>query len=396
MIITLKKLIQNIFIFYYSISLNFRSSKKQKKGSILIPADFPGGLGDDAMIKSFVKLSKKNNHYILVFSKKNIINTNKKYLIYDSLISHPHYTAWKLSHFKNVYIFGADIMDGAVNKLRTYKLLKIIQALSLYKINVSILSFSLNDKPIPLIVNEYVKSNYIQYFLREPISFKRAIEIYKINPILTADIAFLLEPSNSCKLNKFIRIINQNKKIGRKIIGLNLHYHFEKYSNNKNIIDLMFKNILSIIENNTNLFFVLIPHDYRGNKNDLTLLKKLSQEVTSDNSLLIDKKISSAEVKYLCGKLDGVLSGRMHLLIAALGMGVPVIGIDYQKKFAGLMSHFNLGSKLILNMDDFNYQNKINKRFNHWINYLPHYKLLIKKNMNNVFRLSKIFMKEVK
>jgi polysaccharide pyruvyl transferase WcaK-like protein len=47
-------------------------------------------------------------------------------------------------------------------------------------------------------------------------------------------------------------------------------------------------------------------------------------------------------MKYVAGEMDAVLTGRMHLAIAALGCGVPVACITYQGKFEGLFEHFDL------------------------------------------------------
>jgi colanic acid/amylovoran biosynthesis protein len=51
---------------------------------------------------------------------------------------------------------------------------------------------------------------------------------------------------------------------------------------------------------------------------------------------------SAAELKQLAAKLDGVVTGRMHLAIAALGSGVPVATFAYQDKFEGLLMLFGL------------------------------------------------------
>jgi len=42
-----------------------------------------------------------------------------------------------------------------------------------------------------------------------------------------------------------------------------------------------------------------------------------------------------------------VITGRMHLAIAALGMGTPVICLTYQDKFDGLMEYFGSEHYLI-------------------------------------------------
>jgi polysaccharide pyruvyl transferase WcaK-like protein len=53
------------------------------------------------------------------------------------------------------------------------------------------------------------------------------------------------------------------------------------------------------------------------------------------------------QVKRLAGKVDFVITGRMHVAIAALGMGTPAICLTFQGKFAGLLEYFSLEKYLI-------------------------------------------------
>jgi polysaccharide pyruvyl transferase WcaK-like protein len=62
-------------------------------------------------------------------------------------------------------------------------------------------------------------------------------------------------------------------------------------------------------------------------------------------------------MKAISGVCDLVLSGRMHLAIASLGQGVPVICLTYQDKFEGLMEYFDLtgntfSPQAVLDSDD--------------------------------------------
>ena len=44
--------------------------------------------------------------------------------------------------------------------------------------------------------------------------------------------------------------------------------------------------------------------------------------------------------------VDLVLTGRMHLAIAALGMGTPPLCVAYMDKFEGLFHLFDIASRL--------------------------------------------------
>jgi polysaccharide pyruvyl transferase WcaK-like protein len=67
--------------------------------------------------------------------------------------------------------------------------------------------------------------------------------------------------------------------------------------------------------------------------------------------MIIPTPCKPAEIKAMVAGLDFVLSGKMHLAIAALGQGVPVACIAYQDKFEGLFQHFELDGLTIQPQD---------------------------------------------
>ena len=66
-----------------------------------------------------------------------------------------------------------------------------------------------------------------------------------------------------------------------------------------------------------------------------------------DRVEVLSPPFSAWDVKGLCAHLDGVLTGRMHLAIAALGTGTPPLSVAYRGKFEGLMRHIGLDGGLI-------------------------------------------------
>lgn len=59
------------------------------------------------------------------------------------------------------------------------------------------------------------------------------------------------------------------------------------------------------------------------------------------------------QLKAICSLIDGLISSRMHLAIAALGQGKSVMAASYQGKFEGLFQHFRLPDTYLLNPDVF-------------------------------------------
>ena len=58
--------------------------------------------------------------------------------------------------------------------------------------------------------------------------------------------------------------------------------------------------------------------------------------------------LNAPTLKATTAALDCLLVARMHLAIAALGMGVPIAAVTYQGKFEGLFDHFHLPHELML------------------------------------------------
>jgi polysaccharide pyruvyl transferase WcaK-like protein len=100
---------------------------------------------------------------------------------------------------------------------------------------------------------------------------------------------------------------------------------------------------------------VLVPHDFRPHASDPSMLADIYSQLPEDargRVLLAQGPYAAADVKQLCVHFDFVLTGRMHLMIAALGRDVPVLAMEYQGKFAGALAHFGLGQEQLMEPAD--------------------------------------------
>ena len=95
--------------------------------------------------------------------------------------------------------------------------------------------------------------------------------------------------------------------------------------------------------------FVLISHDVRSAHNDHALCMRISERIGSrDTTLLVSPDATPAEIKGILADCDGLLTGRMHCGIAALGAGTPAAFLDYQGKVEGLLQLFGLETAIEL------------------------------------------------
>ncbi len=76
---------------------------------------------------------------------------------------------------------------------------------------------------------------------------------------------------------------------------------------------------------------------------DIRLLQSLEHELNRYGTRMVRSILLTdpAKIKRIVGLLALVVTGRMHLAIASLGMGTPVLCVAYQDKFEGLFQHFD-------------------------------------------------------
>jgi len=96
--------------------------------------------------------------------------------------------------------------------------------------------------------------------------------------------------------------------------------------------------------------WLLLAHDFRGKGADAHCLQGIAERVgpsLAGRVLYPTNRFTAAQLKGIAATADGVVTGRMHLAIAALGSGVPVACLTYQDKFQGLLQHFRLPNWLM-------------------------------------------------
>jgi len=346
-----------LFVFY--------SFKKRQKMSIICPPASEGSLGDEAIINSITTELKNKGHYVamLQFVNKNEYTHIKTV---DKRVLLPNYFSsggWKeriklikiFSSFKNFFLLGTDMLDGNYADWYTLGLLKLTHQAAFSGLNVRVVGFSLNEIQDPKSItalNNLPKN--VKLYVRDPVSLKRAQSVLtKQKLVLTADMAFRLNPVvENDSVKEYMKRILSYKENAFTIIGININPQlFLKTKDLENLI-ISFTDAISKTFNylNSNVAFVLIPHDFRKTNNDLLLLQniydKLSEKI-KNQTILIKHKVLASEIKYIIAYTDFVLTARMHVAIAALGQKIPIACVVYQGKFEGLCKHFDIKNNTI-------------------------------------------------
>lgn len=309
------------------------------KRALICPTTTPGSIGDEAMVQALTKklVDRGFTVDLLVISQEedwSSIDGIENKIDLPRFSQYLHYIP-QLNQYTHFYLIGADCLDGYYDVLTAQWLLWITYCASLVCDNVTIVGFSFNKTP-----NNSFKKPFSALDLpnvrinnRDPLSFERFRKYSNTKNYLTADVAFMLEP------------IDAPTKI-HNVFGLNISPHSLVDKSLDDIVSHFTYEINKILDLNKSQHILLLPHDFRGEKSDAVILEEIIKKVKSPRvSIAHYNKHPAREIKGLTKQLDYVISGRMHLAIAALGCGTPAICVTYQDKFEGLFQHFGLSSK---------------------------------------------------
>lgn len=364
----------------------------------VLPADAPGGVGDDAMVGGVIQGLSESSPIrvpsIVVPSK-----FDSKVEFGEGAGKLASYGQWRsprsevldMANGGAFYVLGADILDGHYSYIDAVKRIRMAKYASDRGLDARIIGFSLNARPHPSVVDEFNRlEGRVPLYLRDPISLSRAKQFIKGDLRLSADVAFLLPNRPSTYTSKVAEFAESERLKGRKVIGLNMHELFAK-SSGQEVVRKLNRAFANIIENSPDCSFVLIPHDFRSFIDDRVPLREIYSylpESVRANVFLVDTPIRASEIKQICSSLDGVFTGRMHLAIAALGMGVPIFGIVYQGKFEGLLEHFELDEDCVMDPVSASDPSALLDRFKGWILRLDELKMIVERRFGHVRALS--------
>ena len=220
---------------------------------------------------------------------------------------------------------------------------------------MTVLGFSFNDNP-----NRHLRpvfdglSPSISINVRDETSLRRFQAFSTAPARLVADAAFMLEPDASTESVKSAQDwAAQRRAAGDVVLGFNLHPMLIKGATKQHVHQLVTIAVSALegLAEKRSVSLLLIPHDYRGATGDsmcLTPIHQALEQKLGERLMLLFGRHTAAELKAVAGATDGVVTGRMHLAIATLGMGRPVAALTYQDKFQGLLVHFQLPQRFLL------------------------------------------------
>lgn len=256
------------------------------------------------------------------------------------------------NRYDSYVALGADIVDGRFGPRIPALMLIAADLAARAGVPSSILGCSFGEEPARELKAVFRRMDpRVRLNIRDPISLRRVQAFAPVKPRLVADAAFALQPGQPDAAAA--AWIAQQRAAGRKVVGVNAHAMLVR-NPDAAWVEAMAASLaqaLGEVAARHDVSWMLLPHDYREHFGDLACLTRLDQLLQERGDVpawLLRGVHSAADLKALVGRLDGVITGRMHLAIAALGMGVPALGLTYHDKFEGLFSHFELPSSFLL------------------------------------------------
>ena len=362
--IILKNLIDvDLALFLQRSKSRFTSLEKELKRFLIIPGDPvspSSSMGDIAMLAGLMqalKLQHPGATFTLLGSDAQIIKIPEvgEVKVVPAWQGRKGTIAFAqlLKQHTALFGIGADVMDGKYGAALVCRLASYCNHAAEQGLPVTIVGFSFNGAPRrPSIYALSHLNPKICINVRDQLSLNRFNTIVGKPANLCTDVAFLMPPSTEEDpiSDYWIKAVRAS---GFKPIGVNINAHALAHVISEIGIESVINKIARELATTAaagKLAYILIAHDIKPQAGDILMLKLLEKCLNKLNVTYVINitPINPAQIKRICGYLDLVITGRMHLAIAALGMGTPTLCITYQDKFEGLYKHFNLPETGIL------------------------------------------------
>lgn len=323
----------------------------------IIPGDASnpsGSLGDMAMFTALLKSLRKHN----ADATFTLIGRRNHSITVPGIGEVPVVAAWSgkagsiafdrlIREQHALFVMGADILDGEYGASLVQRIVGYCNHSVRLGIPATILGFSFNRHPRQPAVHALARLHpRVRVNVRDQASFDRFRLMVGIPASLCADSAFLMPPASDPD-PEAEAWITAMRAAGRSPVGVNLNAHALAPAlaqiGTGALIDHI-ANQLKLAGKANQLAFMLIPHDLKPQSADVAMLQALERQLQLKGFRHVRYSPFSRPdiIKRVVGMLDFIITGRMHLAIAALGSGTPILAITYQDKFEGLYQHFGL------------------------------------------------------
>lgn len=242
-----------------------------------------------------------------------------------------------------VVAIGADVMDGFYGAEPVRERVALLSAAADAGIPAALVGASLNADPSSeALAALRALPARVPLRMRDPHSAERARELLG-RADLTADLAFRMPPDASSAGAAIAWVVHRRLR-GMRVVGLNANALVGTVVPSEADVADAHAELVSSLLAVPGIAVMLLPHDRRPAADDVVLLAEVRRRLhpALHDRCRLETGLGAAATKAVCAALDLVLTGRMHLAIAAMSCGVPALCMEYQGKVAGLYAHLGL------------------------------------------------------
>ena len=328
-----------------------------RKVHIVLPAT-AGSLGDQAVLSGMVEVIRSVGLDAPVqVTLRNWIPhgypdapESVRLRVHGSRIRSGLSLAWMLRDCSQLIVLGTDIIEGNYSRSHVRDLVLLSNRTVALGVTVHICGFSFSESPNAEAVLWLRRlDRRVLCSCRDALSARR-FEMHVARPAeLVTDPAFLLparlEASTAVDAHEWMR---HRRSAGDVLLGVNVNAI--AYRRSPFDVCEAFVSALSEVMRRRSVSVLLLPHDLRNDQSDIPPMTKVQLALETEfpgRCRLVGAPVAAGDVKYLAGNCDLIVSGRLHLAVAALSQDRPVIGIEYHDKFRGIFRVFDIEDLLL-------------------------------------------------
>ena len=255
------------------------------------------------------------------------------------------YFTWPLlvGRYDAIYVIGADLVDSYYSASISIFLFWLLRLATILGVEGHLISFSFNASPGGS-VSASMRRNLpgVRLHARDAISAGRLSAMLGREVTHSADVAFGLKPAKNDRTALLTRWADRARDLGRKPIALNINMLpvSKQFPGKEGLFVAQWARWVTRLAAD-GFSIVLLPHDYRGEWGDQVAARRVFSTLDGDTQAHVLEpagRLSAAETKDILSAVDFAVTGRMHLAIASMGVGTPVVGYAYQGKFEGIFA----------------------------------------------------------
>lgn len=325
-----------------------RRRRTEGRCHVLFAAPGGGNMGDQAMADVFCEQTDGPVRVILMRRDAVIVpeygdGPRTSVVIANLMSRNPlkfarafHAVGRALRDASSLSITGADIMDGGYNPLASMLRWRLALFAQESGIPTRVLGFSWNGRAPHAVTRAAARAADagVDLFVRDPVSRSR-MAVAGIAPTRAAsDTVFRLMQNDAD--TDIHRMISEARSDGRRIALVNASALVAKRVDQPS----EYRAILTALRE-AGFLPVLLPHVDRGADGDVRAVRLVAEASPGLAWQIVPGLLRPAQIRALLKMTDVVVTGRMHLSIMALSLGVPAFVISTQGKVEGLSQLFD-------------------------------------------------------